>query len=75
MKKILFISIFSFLISFKIAAADENKCSNFKVFTPEHNKCVKNKTKKITDFGKKSLKKLNLNTDSQLTDWLKKKTK
>ena len=59
MKKLLFISIFSFLISFKIAAADENKCSNFKVFTPEHNKCVKNKTKKITDFGKKSLKKLN----------------
>ena len=77
MKKILFITMFSFFLSFNISIAAEKKCANFKIFTPEHNKCVKEKTKSFTkktkEFGKKGLKKLN--TDSKLTDWLKKKSK
>mgnify|MGYP003330008049 CR=1 FL=1 len=60
MKKILFITIFSFFLSFNISIAAEKKCANFKIFTPEHNKCVKEKTKSFTkktkEFGKKEFR-------------------
>ena len=72
MKKIFLISIFIFGFQSNIFA--EENCKDLPGFKKlgkgsiEYTKCV---AKKGKELGKKGLKKLN--TDSKLTDWIKKK--
>ena len=67
MKYILFIIIFNiFLISNLFS--DEKECKDLIDKPIKWSKCIKDKS---IDLGKKSSKKLN--TDSKLTDWVKKK--
>ena len=67
MKYILFIIIFNiFLISNLFS--DEKECKDLIDKPIKWSKCIKDKS---IDLGKKGSKKLN--TDSKLTDWVKKK--
>ena len=68
---IIFLNIFLITNSF----SDEKKCKDLIDKPIEWSKCIKDKSidlgKKSIDLGKKGSKKLN--TDSKLTDWVKKK--
>ena len=72
MKKFIIIGILIIFTSLNVSA--EIDCKNLPGFKKvgkdsiEYSKCIANKGKEL---GKKSLKKLN--TDSKLTDWIKKK--
>ena len=72
MKYSLYIIILSLLVNNSLYA--NNKCNELPGFkklgknSVEYTKCMAKKTKEL---GKKGLKKLN--TDSKLTDWIKKK--
>ena len=72
MKNIFYIIIFSLLVNTSLFA--EQKCDELPGFkklgkdSEEYIVCIAKKTKEL---GKKGLKKLN--TDSKLTDWIKKK--
>ncbi len=72
MKYSLYIIILSLLVNNSLHA--NNKCNELPGFkklgknSVEYTKCMAKKTKEL---GKKGLKKLN--TDSKLTDWVKKK--
>ena len=56
------------LIIFQNLTAEEKKCRDLRDKPAEYSKCIANFGK---DLGSKTLKKLN--TDSKLTDWIKKK--
>jgi len=72
MKNSFYIIIFSLLVNSSLFA--EQKCDELPGFKKlgkdslEYTKCMAKKTKEL---GKKGLKKFN--TDSKLTDWIKKK--
>ena len=67
MKKIFFVIIFNLILISNLISA-ENKCKNLVDKPIEWSKCIKDKS---VDLSKKGSKKLN--TDSKLTDWVKKK--
>ena len=63
-----FIIIFSFFSFYNLLAQNNIECKKLIDKPLEWSKCVKDKT---IQLGKKGSKKLN--TDSKLTDWIKKK--
>ena len=67
MKYIIFVIFFKIFLITNLFA-DEKKCKNLIDKPIEWSKCIKDKS---IDLGKKGSKKLN--TDSKLTDWVKKK--
>ena len=67
MKYIIFIIFFKVLLITNLFS-DEKKCKDLIDKPIEWSKCIKDKS---IDLGKKGSKKLN--TDSKLTDWVKKK--
>ena len=67
MKYIIFIIIFNLFLITNLFS-DEKKCKDLIDKPIEWSKCVKDKS---IDLSKKGSKKLN--TDSKLTDWVKKK--
>ena len=69
MKYIIIIFFFNIFIISNLYS-DEKKCRDLVDKPIEWSKCIKDKS---IDLGKKGSKKLN--TDSKLTDWVKKKVK
>ena len=67
MKKIFFVIIFNLILISNLISA-EKKCKNLVDKPIEWSKCIKDKS---IEMGKEGSKKLN--TDSKLTDWIKKK--
>ena len=67
MKYIIFIIFFNIFIITNLFS-DEKKCKNLVDKPIEWSKCIKDKS---VDLAKQGSKKLN--TDSKLTDWVKKK--
>ena len=67
MKYIIFVIFFKIFLITNLFS-DEKKCKNLIDKPIEWSKCIKDKS---IDLGKKGSKKLN--TDSKLTDWVKKK--
>ncbi len=67
MKYVIFIIFFNIFVTLNLFS-DERKCKDLIDKPVEWSKCIKNKS---VDLGKKGSKKLN--TDSKLTDWVKKK--
>ena len=74
MKYIILIIFFNIFVITNLFS-DEKKCKDLIDKPIEWSKCIKDKSidlgKKSIDLGKKGSKKLN--TDSKLTDWVKKK--
>ena len=67
MKYVIFIIFFNIFVTLNLFS-DERKCKDLIEKPVEWSKCIKDKS---VDLGKKGSKKLN--TDSKLTDWVKKK--
>ena len=66
--KYIFYIIFSYIFIISNLSSEEKKCKDLIDKPIEWSKCVKDKS---IDLSKKGSKKLN--TDSKLTDWVKKK--
>ena len=67
MKYVIFIIFFNIFVTSNLFS-DERKCKDLIDKPVQWSKCIKDKS---VDLGKKGSKKLN--TDSKLTDWVKKK--
>ena len=66
--KIIFIIFFFYIFIISNLFSDEKKCRDLVDNAIKWSKCIKDKS---VELGKKGSKKLN--TDSKLTDWVKKK--
>ena len=66
--KIIFIIFFFYIFIISNLFSNEKKCRDLVDNPIQWSKCIKDKS---VDLGKKGSKKLN--TDSKLTDWVKKK--
>ena len=66
--KYIFYIIFSYIFIISNLSSEEKKCKDLIDKPIEWSKCIKDKS---IDLGKKGSKKLN--TDSKLTDWVKRK--